>query len=96
MRALLDVLLIIIDLAVWVIIIQAILSWLVAFNVLNTQNPFVNQIWRMLHQLTDPLVAPVRRRMPMNTGLDLSPLVVILGLYFLQQVIRYYIYPNVF
>ncbi|MEO1404985.1 MAG: YggT family protein [Pseudomonadota bacterium] len=95
MRAILDIVLIVIDLAIWVIIIQAILSWLVAFNVLNTRNQFVSQIWGMLQQLTEPLIGPVRRRLPMNTGLDLSPLVVILGLYFLQRVIYYYIYPNV-
>ncbi|MEM7660616.1 MAG: YggT family protein [Pseudomonadota bacterium] len=95
MRAILDIVLMVINLAVWVIIIQAVLSWLVAFNVLNTRNQFVNQIWRTLQQLTEPLIGPVRRRMPMNTGLDLSPLVVIFGLYFLQRVIIYYIYPNV-
>ncbi|MEM6412268.1 MAG: YggT family protein [Pseudomonadota bacterium] len=95
MRAILDIVMIVIDLAIWVIIIQAILSWLIAFNVLNTQNQFVNQIWRMLQQLTEPVVGPVRRRLPMNSGLDLSPLVVILGLYFLQRVIVYYVYPNV-
>lgn len=96
MRAILDIVLILLNLAIWILIAQAIISWLVAFNVLNTRNPFVAQIWRMLHQVTEPVVAPVRRMLPRTSGIDFAPLVVIIGIIFLQRVIAYYIYPNVF
>lgn len=96
MRAILDIVLILLQLAIWVFIIQAVLSWLIAFNVLNTRNQFVAQIWRILQQLTEPVTRPVRRMLPPMQGLDLSPLVVILGILLLERVIVYYIYPNVF
>ncbi len=96
MRAVLDIILIILQLAIWVFIIQAVLSWLIAFNVLNTRNPFVAQVWRILQQLTEPVTRPVRRLLPKMQGLDLSPLVVILGILLLERIIAYYIYPNVF
>ena len=95
MRALLDVVLIVLNLAVWIIIIQAVLSWLVSFNVLNTRNRFVATIWQALYQLTEPVMRPVRNFLPRTGALDLSPLVVILIIFFLQRAILYYIYPNV-
>ncbi|MFM2279469.1 MAG: hypothetical protein RLZZ444_1700 [Pseudomonadota bacterium] len=73
---------------VWFIIIaSAIFSWLYAFNVINTRNQFVNQIGGALHAVTEPLYRPIRRFMPNLNGLDLSPLVVLVILFFLQQVI---------
>lgn len=96
MRALLDVVGIILDIAVVVIVIQAVLSWLIAFNIVNTSNQLVSTIWRTLHQLTEPVVRPIRNYMPRTTGIDLAPLVLLLGIFLLQRVIAYYIYPNVF
>ncbi|MGU3495981.1 YggT family protein [Xanthobacteraceae bacterium A53D] len=96
MRALLDVILIVLQLYIWVLIINAVLSWLVAFNVVNPYNQVVRTISEIVFRLTEPLLAPIRRFLPSFGGLDLSPMVLILLIIFLQQVIAYYIYPNVF
>lgn len=76
----------------WIIIIQAILSWLIAFNVINTYNDFVRNILYALDKITTPIYRPIRRIMPDLGALDLSPLVVLLGIYILQQVILPQIY----
>jgi YggT family protein len=68
----------------WIIIIQAILSWLVAFNVINTYNSFVRQLLYALRRVTDPLYRPIRRILPDFGGLDFSPMVVLLLLYVLR------------
>jgi len=72
----------------YVIIIQAILSWLVAFNVLNIHQPFVRQVWFSLNRITEPLYRPVRRILPDMGGIDLSPIVVIFGLFALQTIVN--------
>ena len=95
MRAVLDLVMIILQLGIWVLIIQAILSWLIAFNVLNTKNQLVASIWRALHQVTEPVLRPIRNFLPRTSGIDLAPLVLILGIFFLQRVIIYYVYPAV-
>tara|TARA_R110000787_G_scaffold69621_7_gene154867 strand:+ start:988 stop:1290 length:303 start_codon:yes stop_codon:yes gene_type:complete len=79
--------LIAIDLYIWVIIIGAILSWLIAFNVLNTTNQLVYTIADFLYRITEPPLRPIRRFMPNLGGIDISPIVLILGLIFLQMVI---------
>ena len=61
----------------WVIIIQAVMSWLLAFNVINTHNDFVRNVWTTLDRITEPLYRPIRRVMPDFGALDLSPLVAI-------------------
>ena len=71
----------------WIIIIQAILSWLVAFNVINTYNDFVRQILFALDKITAPIYRPIRRVMPVFGALDLSPLVALLLIIILQMVI---------
>jgi YggT family protein len=71
----------------WIIIIQAILSWLVAFNVINTTNDFVRSILYALDRITEPLYRPIRRVMPDLGALDLSPLVVLLVLYILMNIV---------
>ncbi|MEM7493272.1 MAG: YggT family protein [Pseudomonadota bacterium] len=96
MRAILDIVDIILDIAIIIIVIQAILSWLIAFNVINTSNQFVATVWRTLHQLTEPVLRPIRSFLPRTTGIDLAPLVLLLGIIFLQRVIYYYVAPNVF
>ena len=65
----------------WIIIIQAILSWLVAFNVINTSNDFMRSLLGALDRITEPLYRPVRRIMPDFGGIDFSPLVVLLLVY---------------
>ena len=68
----------------WIIIIQAVLSWLVVFNVINTHNDFVRTFYNALDRLTRPLYAPIRRIMPDFGGLDFSPVVVLLLIYILR------------
>ena len=65
----------------WIIIIQAILSWLVAFNVINTYNDFVRSLLNALDKITEPLYRPIRRILPDFGGIDFSPLVVLLLIY---------------
>lgn len=79
----------IINILWFIIIVSAIFSWLYAFNVINTRNQFVNQVGGALYRLTEPLYRPIRRFMPNLGGVDLSPLVVLVILFFLQQVIAY-------
>ena len=96
MRAVLDVLLLVLQLYWWVIIAAAILSWLVAFNVVNRYNDIVRSIWNFVTALTEPLLRPIRGMIPNLGGIDISPLILLLAIYFLEQVIYMYIYPNVF
>jgi YggT family protein len=96
MRALLDVILIVLDLYIWLLIAAAVLSWLIAFNVVNVRNQFVGMIADFLYRITEPVLKPIRGMMPNLGGLDISPVILILLIYFIQNVIRYYIYPNVF
>ena len=96
MRAVLDIVLIVLDLYVWLLIASAILSWLIAFNVVNTRNQFVGAITDFLYRITEPVLKPIRDRMPNLGGLDISPIILILIIMLIQRVITYYIYPNVF
>ena len=96
MRAILDVILIILQLYVWVLIAAAVLSWLVAFNVVNHQNQFVRSVGEFIYRITEPVLAPLRRILPSLGGLDLSPMVLILIIFFIERVIGLYIYPYVF
>ena len=96
MRALLDVILIVLQLYTYVIIIVAILSWLIAFNVINIYNDFVRSIWNALNALTEPLLRPIRQVLPNLGGIDLSPIILILLIWLLEDIIQRYIYPNVF
>jgi len=77
-----------VNLVFYIIIIQAVLSWLVAFDVLNIRQPFIWQIWSGLNRMTEPLYRPIRSVMPDMGGIDLSPLVVIFGLYALQIIVN--------
>jgi len=96
MRAILDVLLLVLNLYVYVIIASAILSWLFAFNIVNSSNQIINSIAQVLYNLTEPVLRPIRNRMPNLGGIDLSPIVLLLGIFLLQNIIIRYIYPNVF
>jgi YggT family protein len=96
MRAILDIVLIVLDLYVWLLIASAILSWLIAFSVVNTRNQFVSSVAEFLYRITEPLLAPIRSVMPNFGGLDISPIILILIIMLIQRVISYYIYPYVF
>jgi YggT family protein len=80
----------------WIIIINAILSWLVAFNVLNTQNRFVFSILDTTYKLTDPALSKIRRFIPMFGSIDISPVILILILMFLRNLIFEIFAPGLF
>lgn len=75
------------QLFIWVIIAQAILSWLVAFNVVNTQNRFVSGLLRGLDRVLNPILRPIRNLLPDLGGIDLSPMVLILGIILSQRLL---------
>jgi YggT family protein len=77
----------VIDLYIWVIIASAILSWLIAFNVVNTQNRFVYTIADMLYRVTEPALRPIRSILPNLGGIDISPVILILLLLFIRDVV---------
>jgi YggT family protein len=85
--AVVNLLLTVIDLYWWVVIVSVILSWLVAFDVLNTRSQAAQTVWRAVDSLTEPLLRPIRSVLPSVGGLDLSPLLLLLGLQFLRDLI---------
>lgn len=84
---LIEIVIIAIDLYIWAIIIMAILSWLIAFDVINTSNRFVYTILDFLNRVTEPALRPIRNFMPNLGGIDISPIILILGLFFVQRVL---------
>jgi YggT family protein len=96
MRALLDVILIVLDLYIYIVIATAVLSWLVAFNVVNPRNQFVSMVGEFLYRITEPVLRPIRNMLPAMGGIDISPIILFLIIILIQRVIVYYIYPNVF
>jgi YggT family protein len=87
MTSLYQILYLLLTIATYVIVGQAILSWLIAFNVINTQNDFVRQIWQALDKMTEPMYRPIRKIMPDFGALDLSPMVVLLLLFILKNIL---------
>ena len=81
------ILMIAIDLYIWLVIIGAILSWLVAFNVINTSNQLVYLILDFLYRITEPALRRIKRFLPNLGGIDISPVILILGLIFIQMVL---------
>ena len=77
----------VIDLYIWVVIAGAILSWLIAFNVVNTQNRFVSSVADMLYRVTEPALRPIRSVIPNLGGIDISPVILILFLIFIRDVV---------
>lgn len=96
MRAVIDVIDIALQLYIWVIIASAVLSWLLAFGVVNPRNQVIAMIGNTLYQLTEPVLRPIRRRLPNFGGIDISPIILILIIIFIQYILRYYVHPNVF
>jgi YggT family protein len=78
---------------IWILIAAAIFSWLYAFNVINSRNQFVNMLGRFLNNITEPVLRPIRRFMPDLGGVDISPIIVFILIYLIQQLIIYYLYP---
>jgi YggT family protein len=85
----------IIDLYIWLLIASAVLSWLVAFNVVNTRNPIVANIGEFLYRITEPALRPIRGMLPNLGGIDVSPVILIILLLFLKQLIVW-IYVQLF
>ena len=96
MRSILTIILLVLDLYVWLLIAAAILSWLVAFNVVNSRNQFVAMIGDFLFRVTEPVLRPIRNMLPSLGGIDVSPVVLILIIILIKDVIVRYIYPAVF
>ena len=96
MRAVLDIVLLILQIYIWLLIAAAVLSWLIAFNVVNTRNQVVHVLGDFLFRITEPVLRPIRSIMPNLGGIDVSPVILILLIIFLENVIVRYIYPNVF
>ncbi|HVX73455.1 MAG: YggT family protein [Devosia sp.] len=87
MIALLQTISMLLTLVWWVFLVMIIMSWLISFNVINTRNQFVAGLWRVLNQVTEPILRPIRRVIPPMGGLDLSPIVVFVIIFFLQSFI---------
>jgi YggT family protein len=77
----------IIDLYIWLLIASAVLSWLIAFNVVNTRNPLVANIGEFLYRITEPALRPIRNMLPNLGGIDVSPVILIILLLFLKQLV---------
>ena len=80
---------------IYVLIAWAVLSWLLAFNVVNTRHPFVAAVAEFLYRITEPVLRPIRNMLPHLGGIDISPIVLFLIIILIQRVIEYYIYPYV-
>jgi len=87
MLAIFDVILAALWIYWWIIIAAAVMSWLIAFNVVDTRNRFVYAVADMLNRLTEPALRPIRQFMPNLGGIDISPIIVLLIIYLIQQVI---------
>lgn len=81
MLSLFQILDMLLSVLLFVILAHIIMSWLITFGVLNMRQPLVAQLWDGLNRLLEPIYGPIRRRLPATGGLDLAPLVVILGVY---------------
>jgi YggT family protein len=87
MLPLIGFIVLVIDLYIWIVIAAAILSWLVAFNVVNTNNRVVLVIGDMLYRVTEPALRPIRNILPNLGGIDISPVILILLLLFIRDVV---------
>ena len=96
MRAFFLVIDLALQLYIYLIVAAAVLSWLVAFNVVNMRNQFVAMVADFLYRVTEPALRPIRNIIPDLGGIDISPVVLILIIIFLRYVIALYVIPNVF
>jgi len=86
--ALFQVIDLVLGLVVWALILSAILSWLVALNVVNVRNQFISTVGNFLYRVTEPMLRPIRRYVPDFGGVDVSPVILILVIYFIRSVLR--------
>ena len=97
MTAIISTILLLLDLARWILIAMIIMSWLISFRVINTNNQFVATVWQALNAITEPMLGPIRRIvnrfLPNMGGLALSPIVLFVVLYFAEILIRRDIAP---
>ena len=80
----------------YVVIANVIISWLIAFNVLNTQNRFVYSILELTYRLTDPILNKIRRFLPNLATLDISPVILLLLIWFIEMCMKLYVAPIIF
>ena len=83
----------VIDIYTWIVIAGAIMSWLVAFGVVNVRNQFIRIIVDLLFRVTEPVLRPIRRILPNLGGVDISPVVLLLGLFFVRSLLWEYVWP---
>ena len=95
MLALIQTLIVALDLLWWLIILSAVFSWLYAFNVVNPRNQFVGTVGNFLFRVTEPLLRPIRRVLPDLGGIDISPIVLLLILFFVRQFLLTTVAPAV-
>ncbi len=95
MRALFLVIDLALLLYIYLLVAAAVLSWLIAFNVVNMRNQFVAMVADFLYRVTEPALRPIRNRMPSLGGIDISPVILIFIIIFFRYVIHLYILPNV-
>lgn len=88
MTALTNTLLLILNIAQWIVLIHVIMSWLINFQVLNLRQPLVAQIWTALSRTVEPVYSRIRSFLPNLGGLDVAPLIVLIAIFFLQQLLR--------
>ena len=86
---------VLIKLLIYIIIAGAVMSWLIAFNVINPYNQFVRALWNGYNAITEPMLRPIRRRLPDLGGVDISPMILILGLILISYIINYEILPRI-
>jgi YggT family protein len=96
MLAILDIVMVVLKLYTYLIIAGAILSWLIAFGVVNIRNDFVRSVWNLFLALTEPFLRPIRNFLPNTGGVDISPIILLLAVMLIENIILRYIYPNVF
>ncbi|MGY3584411.1 YggT family protein [Bradyrhizobium sp. USDA 4341] len=95
MKPIVFILIQVINLYMYLLIASAILSWLIAFSVVNTRNQFVSAIAEFLYRITEPVLGPIRRRLPNLGGLDISPIIAFFVLWLIQLYLAEYVYPYV-
>ena len=95
MRSILDIILLVLQIYIWLLIAAAVLSWLIAFNVVNTRNQVVHMVGEFLYRVTEPLLRPIRNMLPNLGGIDVSPVILIIALLFLRQLI-FWLYVRLF
>jgi len=96
MRALFLVIDLALQIYIYLLIASAVLSWLIAFNVVNTRNPVVASVGEFLYRITEPALRPIRNVLPNLGGIDISPVILILIIIFIRYCIELYILPNVY